>query len=122
MELSNEHAMPEYLVPYSHARDPIDLPVRPSLLTSLSLRLLHAVHSSVLASAMAEGDSSADRGPEGSGKPEEQRGSRITRNDIKLDYGSRKMGFEYQLIVDQEALLVQLGSHVQKPVHVKISA
>ena len=30
-----------------------------------------------LASAMAEGDSSADRGPEGSGKPEEQRGSRI---------------------------------------------
>ena len=74
-----EHAIPEYLVPYSHARDPIDLPVCPSLLTSLSLRLLHTIHSSVglLASVMAEGDSSADRGPEGSGIPEEQRAMEV---------------------------------------------
>ena len=68
-----------------------------------------------LASVMAKGDSSDDRGPAGSDKT---RGAtwKYDSRDIKLGYtdGERR-GFEYQLkqlIDDHQELLVLLGSHV----------
>ena len=114
MELSNEHTTPgpEYtLVPYSHAH----VQYAPSLARSIS-RLLACCtpFTAALASAMAEGNSSDDRGPAGLGKI---RGAmwKYDSSDIKLGCRSKRRDFEYQvelLIDDHEALLILLGSHV----------
>ena len=58
------------LVPYLHVWSVCMIlgKIYLSLLSFLGLSLLHTVHTAALASAMAESDSSDDRGPTGSGK------------------------------------------------------
>lgn len=87
----------------------IVLHVHSSLFTYLSLRLLHA-DPAALASAMAEGDSSANTGPAGLGKAQGA-AWKYDSSDIKQGCRSKRR-LEYQLIVDREALLVLHGSDV----------
>ena len=103
MELSNEHATPEYLVPYSHARDP-QHNRSPEVWKAMETQEIECcirgyhVYQDIWEAAV---DEELVCRPERS-NAHDRYAVAVMKNDLVVG----------QLIVNHEVLLVQLGSHM----------